>query len=284
MPKDESNLDELNNLRHNESMRITLITGDAPRHQHLFSKLQSTGLEIQWFIEKRKRPDTNLKITDKKIKDFAQLHFEDWWKSENSFFNSTNKKLVPNSKISIASSSTINGDFSNQIKDWNPKLIISYGCSKIGQNIIELPGIKKINIHGGLSPWYRGTITNFWPTYLLEPQFTGMTLHETTNQIDGGKIFFQTSITVDSNLGINQNSCVAILDFIDQFTNLMEGNLEKILSADGLNQMSSGRIWTNSMWSPHHLAFVYGYMNNEINKYCIENELLERKPSLINVF
>jgi hypothetical protein len=245
--------------------------------------LQSTDIEIQWFVEKRKSPDSNLKITDKKIKDFTRLHFEDWRESENSFFNATNKKFTKNSKFNIvSSSSTRNGDYSNQIKDWNPKLIISYGCSKIGTNILELPGIKKINIHGGLSPWYRGTITNFWPTYLLEPQFTGMTLHETTNHIDGGKIFFQTSIIVDSNLGINQNSWVAIFDFIGQFTKLIEGNIDKILYAVGLNQLSSGRIWTNSMWSPHHLAFVYGYMNNEINKYCIENELLERKPNLIN--
>jgi hypothetical protein len=30
------------------------------------------------------------------------------------------------------------------------------------------------NIHGGLSPWYRGAITHFWPSYMLEPQLTGM--------------------------------------------------------------------------------------------------------------
>ena len=31
---------------------------------------------------------------------------------------------------------------------------------------------------------------------MLEPQFTGMTLHETTQQIDGGDIIHQTGIKI----------------------------------------------------------------------------------------
>ena len=46
-------------------------------------------------------------------------------------------------------------------------------------------------MHGGLSPWYKGGATHFWPTYLMEPEFTGITVHETTKDLDAGAIIHQ---------------------------------------------------------------------------------------------
>jgi hypothetical protein len=264
-------------------MRITLITGDSPRHQYLFQQLKELDIEIQWFIERRKAPDKVMNTGNKQIDYFTKLHFKDWRESEISYFGISDKKLIRKYQGEYVSSACITkGDLGNKIISWNSDIILSYGCSKIGSKVLDLPKSKKINIHGGLSPWYRGTITNFWPTYLLEPQFTGMTLHETTNEIDGGGIIFQTGIKVDSSLGINQNSCVAALDFISNFTKIIGSDCNKIIEVEGLKQVSSGRIWTNQMWTPHHLGFVYGYMDNKINKYCYDYNLLTRMPKLIN--
>ena len=49
-------------------------------------------------------------------------------------------------------------------------------------------------MHGGLSPWYKGGATHFWPTYLIEPEFTGITVHETTKDLDAGAIIHQEII------------------------------------------------------------------------------------------
>jgi len=264
-------------------MRITLITGDAPRHQYLFRQLNELGIDIQWFVEKRDSPANKFKINDKKIQYLSKIHFKDWTESEISYFNVTGLNLfIKGTPNFITSKSTQNGYYCKEIEKWNPDVILSYGCSKISSDILDIPGIKKLNIHGGLSPWYRGTITNFWPTYLLEPQFTGMTLHETTNEIDGGKILLQTSIDVDANFGVNQNSCQAILNFVKVFTATIYRNFDQLITAQGLVQSSSGRIWTNSMWTPYHLIFVYEFMNNQVNRYCIENQLLQKRPKLIN--
>ena len=48
---------------------------------------------------------------------------------------------------------------------------------------------------------------------MLEPQFTGMTLHFTSSKIDGGDIIFQTSIDLDEKDGIQDNHCKAVINF-----------------------------------------------------------------------
>jgi hypothetical protein len=45
----------------------------------------------------------------------------------------------------------------------SPDLIISYGCSIIKRPLIEYFDKKFINIHLGLSPYYKEGGTNFWP-------------------------------------------------------------------------------------------------------------------------
>ena len=44
-----------------------------------------------------------------------------------------------------------------------------------------------------LSPWYKGTATHFWPSYFLEPEFTGVAIHELSKKIDSGPLVHQVS-------------------------------------------------------------------------------------------
>ena len=46
-------------------------------------------------------------------------------------------------------------------------------------------------MHLGLSPYYRGTATNFWPLVNAEPECIGATLHIATLKVDGGPILHQ---------------------------------------------------------------------------------------------
>ena len=56
--------------------------------------------------------------------------------------------------------------------------------------VIDQPS-DKINIHLGLSPWYKGSATLYWPFYHLQPQFCGVTFHQITRQADAGEIIHQ---------------------------------------------------------------------------------------------
>lgn len=47
---------------------------------------------------------------------------------------------------------------------------------------------RAINIHMGVSPFYRGSSTNFWALYDEQPEYIGATLHLLTSGLDSGPI------------------------------------------------------------------------------------------------
>jgi hypothetical protein len=62
-----------------------------------------------------------------------------------------------------------------------------------GTNLIKPPLLgrwpgRMINMHLGLSPYYRGTATNFYPLLNLEPEYVGVTIHLIDAGIDSGPI------------------------------------------------------------------------------------------------
>ncbi len=62
---------------------------------------------------------------------------------------------------------------SEKVADWvqsnGPDIVISFGVHKIDDALLAKFPAYAWNIHGGLSPWYRGSITLFWPFYFLQP-------------------------------------------------------------------------------------------------------------------
>jgi methionyl-tRNA formyltransferase len=48
-----------------------------------------------------------------------------------------------------------------------------------------------INLHLGLSPFYRGSGANFWPFVFGEPECVGATIHLTVRKVDAGAILGQ---------------------------------------------------------------------------------------------
>ncbi|MFK7852987.1 MAG: formyl transferase [Granulosicoccus sp.] len=69
-----------------------------------------------------------------------------------------------------------------------PDVIVVYGTTIIRSNIFEQAGIITLNMHTGLSPYYRGDSTLFWPVYYNDPERLGVTVHELVASVDGGAI------------------------------------------------------------------------------------------------
>ena len=118
---------------------------------------------------------------------------------------------------------------------------------------------------------------------MLEPEFTGMTLHELTDEIDGGNILHQTSITINRNDGIHENASRVVQEFSDSFPDLLKDALSQSKRLKGVPPYTSGRIWTSQMWNPLTLKVIYELFEDKINKFCIENKKI-KTPKLISIF
>lgn len=72
-----------------------------------------------------------------------------------------------------------------------PRIVAVYGTSVIPLPVLRMAGEIALNMHTGLSPWYRGTACSFWPIVEGEADKVGATVHECTPELDGGRIFFR---------------------------------------------------------------------------------------------
>ncbi len=87
----------------------------------------------------------------------------------------------------------INGiDFVSFLRAARPDVVAVLGSSVIKPAVISVPSYAMINLHSGLSPYYRGTWSYGWPIVNSEPEYIGVTVHHVNPGIDTGDIIYQT--------------------------------------------------------------------------------------------
>jgi methionyl-tRNA formyltransferase len=69
-----------------------------------------------------------------------------------------------------------------------PDVIAVFGTSLIRGPLLERGRLGMFNLHGGLSPQYRGADCTFWALYNGEPERVGCTLHRIDSGIDTGPV------------------------------------------------------------------------------------------------
>ena len=84
-----------------------------------------------------------------------------------------------------------NSEYAQAIIDAKPDLLIAYGCSLIREPLLSAFKGRFLNVHLGLSPYYRGSGTNYWPLVNAEPEYVGATFMYIDAGIDTGEIIHQ---------------------------------------------------------------------------------------------
>ncbi len=263
--------------------KVLLITGDHPRHLHAVASIASFHEIVGWIIEEREPLLPKFSISDlnvdTELKEFWDRHFHARYTSEYRFFvdefsefdlvskksrDLMSPRILRVSQDSLNSSSTI-----SFVSNTDADIAISYGCHVLQKKILDEMPLEKYNIHAGISPWYRGCITHFWPSYFLEPQMTGMTLHRLTDVLDGGQILHQNSASLVRGDGLHDLACRTVRSFQEELPSL----ISRIETGDYHleEQKSSGKLWMASDWNPHHLRLVYGFFEDKIVDYCIDS-------------
>jgi folate-dependent phosphoribosylglycinamide formyltransferase PurN len=263
-------------------MGICLITGDHPRHKYLASKLHESGKITGWIIEKREEFNPVVPIElDGVLKKIYIHHFKERSRIENMIFKGADVRLkVPT--IEITKSELNKEKTFNFLEQLKPRLVISYGCHKLSSRLINIAKCRFWNIHGGLSPDYRGVITHFWPSYFLEPQMTGITLHETTNFLDAGSIIFQTAAPMVRGDTLHRLAARNIEYFSTELAKKINKlNLEKI--PHGSEQDGYGKVFMASDWRPEHLVMIYEIYNDAIVDALLDGNISGRKPNLVSI-
>ena len=262
-------------------MKVLLLIGDHLRHFHLAKKLENEDMLAGLVIEERNTmiPEPPKEI-DLELRELFVKHFQGRLDAEERFFGQGGAMELNTPKITITRQELNGIKVLEFIKNTPHDVAISYGVHFLKSDILNELSDIKWNIHGGLSPWYRGCITLFWPSYMLEPQMTGMTIHELTNALDGGPIVHHSVPVLKRGDGIHDLACRAVCtvacDLVQILRLYEQGKLEP-----SRKQKSSGKLWIEQDWRPDHLLLIYKYFNNRIVDAYLDGKIKGRIPRLV---
>lgn len=265
-------------------MKVIFICGSHMRHHYVLEELFRAGMLAGAIIEERGNvipsPPNGLQEIDKE--NFIK-HFKRRDETEKRYFGSVDVSLVlrqtPHLKTDVAhlnSQKTI--DF---IKNINADYIFSYGCHLLSESVLSIYEGKCFNIHGGLSPWFKGVATHFWPFYFLKPNWTGMTIHRTVKKIDAGEILHHSVPLLEKGDGIHDVACKTVLTTGKELIEVLS-LIDDKKEISCVPQIGTGKLFLDKEWTPQHLRLIYNTFNDDIVDCFLNGEIVSPEPQLVD--
>jgi hypothetical protein len=247
-------------------MKLVILTSNAIRHKFVANTLAQNVNDVLIIVECRKNDSVNLK-TQSKTGSLLKEHFNlrhltecEMFAGHDIFFTKTLPLLA----------GEVNSDYSyNVIKNLDPDAIFVFGSSIIKEPILSLvPSGKFINLHLGLSPYYRGSGTNFWPFVNEELDYVGSTILSIDAGIDSGDIIAHVRPSFEIGDNVHTIGCKVIkssvLCLIEIINLLKKG---KVLNSIKQWKISNERYYRSSDFN-EDVLLTY--------KQKMENGLVER--------
>lgn len=268
-------------------MRVVLMSGSHPRHMYYADKIASTDTVVGMVVMRREdmEPEIPTGLSDD-MQRLYKHHFDLRLTMEEKYFGTVNfQNLIHNIPTLQIDPAELNSqrviDF---IKERKADAIISYGPDLISNEIIDLVGGNAFNLHGGLSPYYKGAATMFWPFYFLEPNFVGTTFHYMVKKIDAGRIIHQTVPVLEHGDCMHEVSCKAIAAAASDVAHIV-----RLMDAgqcfEGEKQRGNGKLFLVKDWRPEHLKLIYETFDDKIVDYYLDGVInKDNNPKLIKAF
>lgn len=231
---------------------LVAVVGDQQRHRWFASRLMADPrLDLRGVVyeQKRARPEGATEAENELIAD----HFQQRTDAERRYFGEAPEWAeleVPSLGVAFGESNE------PSVADWVERAAAShlalFGCSIIRDPLLSAFEDRTINIHLGLSPYYRGSATNFWPLVNGEPECVGATIHLATLKVDAGPMLRQARPAMTADDGSHDIGCKAIIDGTAALTEAIAayaaGELEPV------PQQPGGRLYRNADFTPDSIV------------------------------
>jgi methionyl-tRNA formyltransferase len=175
--------------------RVVVLCGGAPRHVYVANRL-CRSLDVVAIVQEVGRRVTRAKLAALARPQVAARKIGRWLRDRNRyagnreagfFFGETEVKLDRPDLMQRA-------DYINDqavcdaVQRLAPDVVAVFGTSLIRPPLLGHGRLGMLNLHGGLSPDYRGADCTFWALYNGEAEQVGCTLHFINAGIDTGAL------------------------------------------------------------------------------------------------
>ena len=182
-------------------MKITLFTSNKSRHNYLINLLSEVSDEL-CVIQECGTIFPGILPGHYQTSPTMKKYFENVNNAQSQLFGNS---YVNNKKKNIKILTMLSGDLNqcsmNLLSDFlKSDVYVVFGSSYIKGELVDfLVKQKAINIHAGVSPYYRGTDCNFWALYDDNPHLVGTTIHLLSKGLDSGPMLYHAMSNLKSN-------------------------------------------------------------------------------------
>lgn len=186
------------------NLSVLILCGSSPRHFYVANRLCKAGRPVAIVQETGRQLDA-AKIR-KWIAKPSLLWRKVWrWLRERKryagndearFFFGDAAPRLDRSDLIVNVQHINHQDVIDLADKHKPDVIAVFGTSLIKSGLLSRGRLGMLNLHGGLSPHYRGADCTFWALYNGEPDQVGCTLHFINPGIDTGDLIAHVSPAV----------------------------------------------------------------------------------------
>ena len=182
-------------------LTVIILCGQAPRHLYFANQVAKSCKPLA-IIQESVHDASFMKIIKLLLKPASLFSKLNRWirdrkryrgHKEAEFFFANTLPHLTHPELRVEVPHINHPDVIKLIDRYQPDLIIVFGTSLLKGALLEKGRLGIINLHGGLSPDYRGADCTFWALYNQEPEKVGCTVHYINAGIDTGNIIAHIS-------------------------------------------------------------------------------------------
>ena len=263
--------------------KIIILTGNEIRHRYFKIKLSCDPRfkVIRTFCEGDEKSLEKRTFSNRNSSNLEKYHVQSRTQSELDFFLEYILQTKDNSRSKLIKKGEINDQkIVKKINDLKPDLIVCFGSSLIKSNLIDKFENRFLNVHLGLSPYYRGSGTNIWPLINKELNFIGATFMKIDKGIDTGQIIHQIKPKIY--LGDNPHTIGnrLIKDMSVCFADIV-ANHEYLSSEPQHDKKIKGKLYLQKDFDHKSCRKLYDNINSDMIKKYLSYEKKYKFPKLI---
>lgn len=240
-------------------MRIVILTGSELRHAYMRKAIAlAEGIEVaRSYCEGTEKSLANIVRQQQRGDDIRLGHLAAREQSEQDFFASFVALAPDRSAPVFLPKGAINEPaHCGEIEALAPDLVVAYGCSLIREPLLTRFQGRFLNVHLGLSPYYRGTGTNFWPLVEGRPEYVGATFMHIDAGIDTGEVIHQIRAEVAPGDGPHQIGNRLIRDVAHAYAEVIR-NFRDLPRMPQIAVPEDEKVFRNSDFSPASVDALY---------------------------
>lgn len=207
-------------------LRLGILTSIETRHRY-FARALDARLQVASVVYARPTyfpahvDDSELTDADRSI---VARHFVERAEEEEAFFGHNAEFLTgtqTRSILQVGPGQLNTSEVVQSLRTAGANTIAVFGTDLIKPPLLAPQLWTMINMHLGLSPYYRGTATNFYPLLNGEPEYIGATIHLLDHGIDSGPILEHARPVIEENDRPHSLGCKAIASGIEAMVQVL---------------------------------------------------------------